>query len=122
MLIYSLPFQAPDGRLIEIEAGTSLYSMQGTMHSLARILTVATIPILILAAIGGYLLMKQPLRPLVVLTDKAANIGRNKLGERLPVIKTGDELERLTHSLNGMIDRLEDASESQSPLLGRRLS
>lgn len=109
VLIYSLPFQAPDGRLIEIEAGTSLYSMQGTMHSLARILTVATIPILILAAIGGYLLMKQPLRPLVVLTDKAANIGRNKLGERLPVIATGDELERLTYSLNGMIDRLEDA-------------
>jgi signal transduction histidine kinase len=109
VMIYSLPFQAADGRLIEIEAGTSLYSMQGTMHSLARILTVATIPILILAAIGGYLLMKQPLRPLVVLTDKAANIGRNKLGQRLPVIATGDELERLTHSLNGMIDRLEDA-------------
>jgi signal transduction histidine kinase len=109
VLIYSLPFQSADGRLIEVEAGTSLYSMQGTMLSLMSILTTATIPILLLAAIGGYLLMKQPLRPLVVLTDKAANIGRKSLGERLPVIPTGDELERLTHSLNGMIDRLEDA-------------
>lgn len=109
VMIYSLPFRAADGRLLEVEAGTSLYSMQGTMHSIARILAIATFPILILAAIGGYLLMKQPLRPLVVLTDKATNIGRNKLGERLPVIATGDELERLTHSLNGMIDRLEDS-------------
>jgi two-component system OmpR family sensor kinase len=109
VMIYSLPFQAADGRLIEVEAGTSLFSMQQSLRSLARILAVATVLILILATIGGYLLMKQPLRPLVVLTDKAANIGLKELGERLPVIPTGDELERLTHSLNGMIDRLEDA-------------
>jgi signal transduction histidine kinase len=109
VMIYSLSFHNTDGRLIEVEAGASLFSMQQTLHSLTKILTVATILILILATIGGYLLMKQPLRPLVVLTDKAAKIGRKGLGERLPVIPTGDELERLTHSLNGMIDRLEDA-------------
>jgi signal transduction histidine kinase len=44
-----------------------------------------------------------------VLTENAANIGRTRLGTRLPVIPTGDELERLTHSLNGMIYRLEEA-------------
>lgn len=109
VMIYSLPFLAADGRLIEVEAGASLFSMQQILHSLTKILTVATILILILATVGGYLLMKQPLRPLVVLTNKAANIGHKKLGERLPVIPTGDELERLTHSLNGMIDRLEEA-------------
>jgi signal transduction histidine kinase len=109
VLIYSLPFRGADGRLVEVETGTSLFSMQQTMLSLTKMLVAVTIPILILAAVGGYLLMKQPLRPLVVLTDKAANIGLRELGERLPVIPTGDELERLTHSLNGMIDRLEDA-------------
>ena len=109
VLIYSQPYQAADGRLIEVEAGTSLYTMQQTLARVARILTLATVVILIAATMGGYLLMKQPLRPLVVLTEKAANIGRKQLGERLPVIPTGDELERLTHSLNGMIDRLEEA-------------
>jgi signal transduction histidine kinase len=109
VMIYALPFQASDGRLIVIETGTSLFSMQETLRSIIKILVIATIPILILAAFGGYFLMKQPLRPLVALTDKAANIGVRGLGERLPVIKTGDELERLTYSLNGMIDRLEEA-------------
>ncbi|HEX9198423.1 MAG TPA: HAMP domain-containing sensor histidine kinase [Acidobacteriaceae bacterium] len=109
VLTYFLPFQTADGRIIEVEAGTSLYSLQQTMRSLTKILIAATILILIPAAVGGYFLMKQPLRPLIVLTDKAANIGRKELGERLPVIPTGDELERLTHSLNGMIDRLEEA-------------
>jgi signal transduction histidine kinase len=109
VLIYTMPFVTADRQIIEIETGASVFSMEQTLHSLAKILVVVTIPLLILAAIGGYLLMKQPLRPLVVLTDKAANIGRSALGERLPVIPTGDELERLTYSLNGMIDRLEEA-------------
>lgn len=109
VMMYSLPYQAADGRLIEVETGTSLYTMQQTLASVARILALATIIILVAAAIGGFLLMKQPLRPLVLLTEKAAKIGRKELGERLPVTPTGDELERLTHSLNGMIDRLEEA-------------
>jgi heavy metal sensor kinase len=109
VMVYALPFHTGDGRLVEVEAGTSLYAMDQTLRSLTKILVITTVPILLLAACGGYLLMKRPLRPLVVLTDKAANIGRTKLGERLPVIPTGDELEQLTHSLNGMIDRLEEA-------------
>jgi signal transduction histidine kinase len=109
ILIYVLPVRAADGRLIEVEAGTTLFSMQHMLFSLTRVLAFASVVILVLAAIGGYLLMKQPLRPLVVLTEKAADIGRKQLGERLPVPDTGDELERLTYSLNGMIDRLEEA-------------
>ena len=97
------------GGVIEVETGTSLFAMQETLRSLTKTLFVATMMILVLATMGGYFLMNQPLRPLVVLTEKAADIGRKQLGERLPVLPTGDELERLTHSLNGMIDRLEEA-------------
>jgi heavy metal sensor kinase len=109
VMIFALPYRADDGRIFEIEAGTSLNSMQQTLNSLLKILCLATILTLIAAAIGGYWLMKVPLRPLVVLAEKAENIGRKELGERLPVIPTGDELERLTHSLNRMIERLEDS-------------
>lgn len=109
VMTYALPFRAEDGRVFEIEAGTSLASMQQTLSSLKKILLLATLFTLLAATFGGYFLMKQPLQPLVVLTDKAENIGRRGLGERLPVIPTGDELERLTHSLNAMIDRLEEA-------------
>ncbi len=109
VMTYSLPYRATDGRIIEIEAGTSLDSMQETLRSLLKILFVATILTLIAAAIGGYWLMTMPLRPLVVLAEQAEKIGRKELGERLPVIPTGDELERLAHSLNRMIERLEDS-------------
>ena len=43
-------------------------------------------------------------------TDGAGGtVGRKELGERLPVIPTGDELERLSLALNRMIERLETA-------------
>lgn len=109
VMIYAFPFRTVDGGVIEIEAGTSLYAMRQTLRSLVKILWVATMLTLIAAAIGGYWLMKVPLRPLVVLAEKAENIGRKELGERLPVIPTGDELEKLTHSLNRMIERLENS-------------
>ena len=53
--------------------------------------------------------MKLPLRPLVALSERAEQIGMSKLGERLPVLPTNDEMERLSLSLNRMIDRLEDS-------------
>jgi two-component system, OmpR family, sensor kinase len=109
VMVYSMPVKVSDGRVFEVEVGTSLLVMQQTMHSIEDILIIASVLILVFAAIGGHLLMSQPLRPLVVLTEQAANIGRTRLGTRLPVIPTGDELERLTHSLNGMIYRLEEA-------------
>jgi signal transduction histidine kinase len=53
--------------------------------------------------------MSRPLRPVVVLTEQAEHVGRKELGERLPIIPTGDELERLSLALNRMIERLETA-------------
>jgi signal transduction histidine kinase len=72
-------------------------------------LLLTTPTILVVAAVGGYLLMSRPLRPVVVLTEQAERVGRKEMGERLPIIPSGDELERLSLSLNRMIDRLETA-------------
>lgn len=109
VLVYLQPFTGPDGRVFQVEAGTSLYAVTQTLRWLEKILVLATVVILVFATLGGYFLMEHALRPLVTLTEKAANIGRTRLGERLPVIPTRDELERLTHSLNSMIDRMEQS-------------
>jgi signal transduction histidine kinase len=109
VMIYSLPYRAPNGQVFKVETGTSLALSYAAIHTLDRLLLLA-MPLLLLAgAGGGYLLMKRPLKPLRDLTEKAEVIGRKELGERLPVSPTADELERLTHSLNRMIDRLEEA-------------
>src|SRR5438045_8337155 len=62
-----------------------------------------------LAVAGGYWLMRRSLHPVDEITERAEGITSSNLSERLPVIRTGDELERLSVALNRMIARLEDA-------------
>src|SRR5579872_3575766 len=70
------------------------------------------IPILIAIAIaGGILVTRNAMQPLDDIAERAEQITSRNFGERLPVIESGDELERLTISLNRMIVRLQDAFE-----------
>jgi heavy metal sensor kinase len=62
-----------------------------------------------LAVAGGYWLMRRSLAPVDEITKRAEGITSTNLSERLPVSRTGDELERLSMSLNRMIERLDEA-------------
>ncbi len=114
LVLYSLPYTSSSGKHYLIEMGASHVPIERLLRSLLTTLAVLTPLILLIAAIGGYLLMKQPLKPVVALTLQAERIGTGELGERLPVIPSGDELERLSLSLNRMISRLEDALSHNS--------
>jgi heavy metal sensor kinase len=109
LLLYTLPYTSGSGTRYLIEIGASLNPIERVQYSLLRVILLITPVILIAAAMGGRFLMVTPLRPLVALTEHAERIGSRELGERLPVIATGDEMERLSLSLNRMISRLEDA-------------
>jgi len=109
VVLYSLPYKLPSGTKYLIETGTTHGQVERLLSSLLTILLTLTPLVLLGAAIGGYLMMSQPLKPVVSLTLKAERIGIGEPGERLPVIRTGDELERFSLSLNRMISRLEDA-------------
>jgi signal transduction histidine kinase len=109
VLVYTLPYQVPGGSTIFVEAASSLDPVEHILRSLSLIMILTTPVILLAAALGGYALMSRPLRPVVVLTEQAERVGRKELGERLPIIPSGDELERLSLALNRMIERLEEA-------------
>ena len=109
IVLYTLPYYTPDGSVIFVETGATTEPIRHVLRSLLLVLLLSTPVILILSAIGGYFLMSRPLRPVVVLTEQAERVGRKELGERLAIIPTGDELERLSLALNRMIERLEAA-------------
>jgi heavy metal sensor kinase len=102
-------FTSSSGTRYRIDTGASVAQTDRTTSSVLKILLLITPLILVTAAIGGRLLMRMPLQPLVTLTERAEYVGTSKLGERLPVPDTHDEMERLALSLNRMISRLEDA-------------
>ena len=62
--------------------------------------------------LGGYWLVHRALRPVEQITRAAEQITQLNLSDRLPVTRSGDELERLSQALNRMIARLDDAVQN----------
>ena len=108
LITYTLFYHMPQGDPIVIETGATTEPIHHVLRSLFLILLTGTPLILLVAALGGYVLMARALHPVVTLTEQAERVGGNDLGERLPVIRSGDELERLSLALNRMIERLEE--------------
>jgi heavy metal sensor kinase len=108
-LVYSMLFTSPDGIHYVIENGAPYQQVQVVLHGLLLTFAIYMPFIVSIAVGGGYWLMRQSLRPVQQITDRAERITSSNLSERIPVIRTGDELERLSTSLNRMIARLDDA-------------
>ena len=64
---------------------------------------------MVIIAGGGWLLVRRALQPVEQITRAAEQITQHNTSERMPVARTGDELEKLSLSLNRMIARLDDA-------------
>jgi len=63
--------------------------------------------VLILASGGGYWLSRRALAPVDRITQAAQDINSHNLAKRLDVPQSGDELQRLSQTLNNMLERLE---------------
>ena len=75
-----------------------------------ELLLLISIPTLLLcAAAGGFWISTRALAPVDQITQTARTISAQNLSSRLEVPRTRDELQRLSETLNGMLDRLEAA-------------
>ena len=109
LMIHTLPYTTGEGQSFLVEVGAPYREIEAVLHSLLLNLALG-MPLIVAGAIGGgYWLMRRALQPVDDITRQAARITSRSLSERLPVANTGDEIERLSISLNRMIARLDDA-------------
>ena len=109
LLIDTQQFTAPDGSKFVVESGVPYQQIEVVLHGLLVTFAIYMPFIISLAVVSGYWLMRRSLQPVDEITKRAEGITSTNLSERLPVIRTGDELERLSVSLNRMIERLDQA-------------
>ena len=70
--------------------------------------------LIILAAVGGYLIARRSLRPIQKISETAEEIGSSgDLSKRIEMDSNGDELNRLAGTFNRMFDRLETNFEAE---------
>ena len=109
LLIYSMSFPGQKESRFLIQAGAPNDQVQDVLHELLLSFAVAFPLIVGIAVFGGYLLMRNALRPLEEFATAAERITSRSLNERLPKGSSGDELGKLAVSLNRMMARLEES-------------
>ncbi len=95
-----------------VEVGIASHGTDATVQQVLVLLAWALALAVAVAVAGGVVLVRRSLRPVVHMALKAEEITQHKLGERLPVLDSGDELEDLSHALNKMLSRLEEAVQA----------
>jgi heavy metal sensor kinase len=109
LLIASVTATAADGTRYRVEVGTSGVAAADTLTQVLVMLAVGLPVAVAVAVAGGFVLVRRALEPVERITAKAEAITQHNLSERLPVVNSGDEIERLSLALNHMIARLEEA-------------
>ena len=111
LLIAAVPQSVGEHRYL-VEVGVSSARTEATLNDVLFMLAVGLPVAVIVAVAGGFILVRRALVPVDRIARKAEEITQHNLSDRLPVVRTGDELERLSVSLNLMITRLEDAIQT----------
>ena len=99
-----------DGKLTEIiQLGTHLrFVRKNLIHFRSNILIAIPI-MLVLGAMGGWVLARRSLSPIGYIVSKAQSITSQNLSDRLAQRGTDDEMDDLIQTINGMIARLESS-------------
>jgi heavy metal sensor kinase len=94
------------GQELLLRCGCSRKPVEEDLQEGDRVMLWSAAVTLLLAPLGGYALAHRATRPIAKIIATAASLQPSKLDERLPLRGTGDELDQLSQTINGMLDRI----------------
>lgn len=89
-----------------------LYGLAEQIETIRRIFYIGLPATLLVAGVGGFLLAKKSLSPVIEMSEQAKRIGATNLQERMTVSNPGDELGRLAETFNELLSRLNHSFEN----------
>jgi heavy metal sensor kinase len=98
-----------NGQPLIIEVADPQRKFGDVLRELYSFLFLALPIVLALAALGGYWLSNRALAPVDQIINEARSIDPADLTARLSVLSSGDELQRLSETLNEMLGRVEQS-------------
>src|SRR5581483_6106074 len=98
-----------NGRCYVVEMGLPSDDAFDTLRRFRSYLVMFAPLLLLLAAGVGYWISRRALSPVDALVRTARDVSGTNLSVRLEQLHTGDELQRLSDTLNAMLDRIETA-------------
>jgi len=89
-----------------IRVGVSTQRPARDLAQFTRAMLIIGCVVLIVTPVVGYLLAGRATQPISEIIDTTARLQPAQLDERLPVRGTQDELDRLSQTINGLLDRI----------------
>jgi heavy metal sensor kinase len=102
-----------DHRAATLVVLQSLHRQNEFLETLSGTFAVVIPLTILLTGLGGYLLARRSLEPVVAMSAQASRIGAENLESRLSVRNPSDELGSLAISFNELLDRLDASFERQ---------
>lgn len=96
----------PDIPKWTIRVATSFTTLENDVARLTQSMLWVGAGILLVAPLGGFWLAGRATRPLAEMIRMTDRFHPDKLVERLPLRGTGDELDKLSRTINGFLDRI----------------
>ncbi len=96
-----------------MRVGTSRDSVDEDVWRMTKMILMAFAFIVVVAPLSGYWLAGRATSPLATILQTTARLHPDDLSERLPLRGSGDELDQLSATMNGMLDRLAAHLEQQ---------
>lgn len=119
--VYAVPVAPPYGSARVVEAGKSYEPAEEVIGTLTSVLVGGALVAFLLSVCGAYLLARAALSPVEAVVDSVREITEGALSKRLPVAPhKGDEIGRLTTTINGLLARLEEAFARLKEALARQ--
>lgn len=100
-------------RPFHIRIGMSTESLDANIRSLMRVLLGVGLVLSLLTPLAGYWLAVQATRPVAAILATAERLRPTRLGDRLAVSGAGDELDRLSVTINSLLDQVAAHVERQ---------
>ena len=98
----------PDGNWLQV--GKTTQEQDVTLDHFREVLGIVTIPLILIALMGGAFLSYRALMPIrhLIHTVREISVDLSKMGARVPNPGTNDELEELVTLFNEMLQKIED--------------
>lgn len=106
--MYTTPLQDNNQVVGTLQVGEDLSLVNGALDQLSAALTMGALLLVVLSVAGGYFLAGRALAPVAQITRTVQHISTHDLTARLALPAGDDELGRLAHTLDAMLDRLEE--------------
>lgn len=96
----------PLGPGVILQMGSSSEHDDRFLDALSQVFVIPIVTLLLLSALVGWFMAKRALQGVEKVTQTAMEISSGAFDRRVPLMDKGEEIDRLAHAFNRMLDRI----------------